>query len=78
MRAIIEQAAARGECDPGVATEIRIEAGPALLRQRFIFSGVPIDDGFLVHVVDEVMLPLLVVRPPGIAGPAGPGLQSGA
>ncbi|MGO4582932.1 TetR/AcrR family transcriptional regulator [Arthrobacter sp. 2RAF6] len=65
MRAIIEQAAARGECDPSVATETRIEAGPALLRQRFIFSGVPIDDDFLVHVVDEVMLPLLGVSPPG-------------
>lgn len=66
MRAIIEQAAARGECDPGMATETRIEAGPALLRQRFIFSGAPIDDDFLVHVVDEVMLPLLVVSPPGL------------
>ncbi|GAA5198562.1 TetR/AcrR family transcriptional regulator [Arthrobacter gyeryongensis] len=64
MRAIIEQAAARGECDPRVATETRIEAGPALLRQRFIFSGVPIDDDYLVRVVDEVMLPLLA-SPPG-------------
>ncbi|GAA3319061.1 TetR/AcrR family transcriptional regulator [Arthrobacter ramosus] len=64
MRAIIEQAAARGECDASVATETRIEAGPALLRQRFIFSGLPIDDDFLVHVVDEVMLPLLLVGPP--------------
>ncbi|MCZ9882756.1 TetR/AcrR family transcriptional regulator [Arthrobacter sp. B2a2-09] len=63
MGAIIEQAASRGECDPSVATETRIEAGPALLRQRFIFSGLPIDDDFLVHVVDEVMLPLLVGRP---------------
>ncbi|OOP62821.1 TetR family transcriptional regulator [Arthrobacter sp. SRS-W-1-2016] len=64
MRAIIEQAASRGECDPSVATETRIEAGPALLRQRFIFSGAPIDDEFLVHVVDEVMLPLLKAGPP--------------
>ncbi|MCI0142753.1 TetR/AcrR family transcriptional regulator [Arthrobacter bambusae] len=64
MRAIIEQAASRGECDPSVATETRIEAGPALLRQRFIFSGAPIDDEFLVHVVDEVMLPLLMAGPP--------------
>ncbi|WP_442543733.1 TetR/AcrR family transcriptional regulator [Arthrobacter sp. KN11-1C] len=64
MRAIIEQAASRGECDPSVATETRIEAGPALLRQRFIFSGAPIDDEFLVHVVDEVMLPLLLAGPP--------------
>jgi AcrR family transcriptional regulator len=64
MRAIIEQAASRGECDPSVATETRIEAGPALLRQRFIFSGAPIDDDFLVHVVDEVMLPLLMAGPP--------------
>ena len=64
MRAIIEQAASRGECDPSVATETRIEAGPALLRQRFIFSAAPIDDEFLVHVADEVMLPLLMAGPP--------------
>ncbi len=64
MRAIIEQAVARGECDPSVATETRIEDGPALLRQRFIFSGALIDDDFLVHVVDEVMLPLLMAGPP--------------
>ncbi len=64
MRAVIEQAVARGECGPSAATETRIEAGPALLRQRFIFSGAPIDDDFLVHVVDEVMLPLLMAGPP--------------
>jgi AcrR family transcriptional regulator len=71
MRAIIDQAAARGECDPSMATEIKIEAGPALLRQRFIFSGAPIDDDFLVQVVDEVMLPLLVVSPGVVINPPG-------
>lgn len=65
MRAIIEQAVARGECDPALATACKIEAGPALLRQRFIFSAAPIEDDYLVQVVDEVMLPLLGVSPPG-------------
>ena len=64
MRAIIEQAVARGECDPALATACKIEAGPALLRQRFIFSAAPIEDDYLVQVVDEVMLPLLGVSPP--------------
>jgi hypothetical protein len=29
-----------------------------------IFSGAPIDEDYLVHVVDEVMLPLRLVGPP--------------
>ncbi|MBT2512268.1 TetR/AcrR family transcriptional regulator [Arthrobacter sp. ISL-30] len=70
MRTIINQAAVRGECDPALATDCRVEAGPALLRQRFIFSAGPIDDDYLVQIVDEVMLPLLGASPPGIT-PSG-------
>jgi hypothetical protein len=36
-----------------------------LQRQRFIFTAAPIEDVYLVQVVDEVMLPLLGVSPPG-------------
>jgi AcrR family transcriptional regulator len=63
MREILANAVNRGECDPGLVTDFRIEAGPALLRQRFIFGSGPIDDDFLVGVVDQVVLPLFGVDP---------------
>jgi AcrR family transcriptional regulator len=63
MREILAHAVNRGECDPGLVTDSRIEAGPALLRQRFIFGSGPIDDDFLVGVVDQVVLPLFGVDP---------------
>jgi hypothetical protein len=63
MREILANAVNRGECDPGLVTDFRIEAGPALLRHRFIFGSGPIDDDFLVGVVDQVVLPLFGVDP---------------
>jgi AcrR family transcriptional regulator len=63
MREILANAVNRGECDPDLVTDSRIEAGPALLRQRFIFGSGPIDDDFLVGVVDQVVLPLFGVDP---------------
>ncbi|WP_115789536.1 TetR/AcrR family transcriptional regulator [Arthrobacter silvisoli] len=63
MREIVGRAVARGECDAGLVTERRLEAGPALLRQRVIFSGLPVSDDYLQEVVDDVVLPLFGVRP---------------
>jgi AcrR family transcriptional regulator len=63
MREILANAVSRGDCDPALVTDSRVEAGPALLRQRFIFTAGPISDDFLVEVVDEVVLPLFGVRP---------------
>jgi AcrR family transcriptional regulator len=63
MREVLANAVRRGECDPDLVTDLRIEAGPALLRQRFIFGSGPIDDDFLVAVVDQVVLPLFGVDP---------------
>lgn len=63
MREILANAVNRGECDPDLVTDSRIEAGPALLRQRFIFGSGPIEDDFLVAVVDQVVLPLFGVDP---------------
>lgn len=63
MHEILANAVKRGECDPDLVTDFRIEAGPALLRQRFIFGSGPIDDDFLVGVVDQVVLPLFGIDP---------------
>jgi AcrR family transcriptional regulator len=63
MREIVTRAVARGECDPSIVTERRIEAGPALLRQRYVFVGSPIGDEYVVEIVDEVVLPLFGIAP---------------
>jgi AcrR family transcriptional regulator len=63
MHGIVANAALRGECDPATMDDHRLEVGPALLRQRFIFTAGPIGDDFLVDIVDGVVLPLFGLRP---------------
>lgn len=63
MRGIVDRAANRGELGPGGITTRQLEAGPALLRNHFLFSGVPIPDDVIVEIVDEVLLPLFGVQP---------------
>jgi len=61
IRAIVTRAAARGDVDPVMVTDRRIEAGPALLRDRLIFADGPVTEEFLASTVDEVILRLLGV-----------------
>ncbi|WP_427131906.1 TetR/AcrR family transcriptional regulator [Pseudarthrobacter sp. S9] len=63
MREMVARAVARGECDPALVTDRRLEAGPAMLRQRFIFTDGPIRDEYLKEIVDEVVLPLFGITP---------------
>ncbi|WP_426977566.1 TetR/AcrR family transcriptional regulator [Pseudarthrobacter sp. O4] len=65
IRELVNRAIARGECDPAVATDRRIETGPALLRQRFIFTDEPISDQYLEEIVDQVLLPLFGIADSG-------------
>lgn len=58
MREIVRRAAERGEIEHAAVTPRRLEAGQALLRQHFLFNGVPIPDEVIVGIVDEVLLPL--------------------
>lgn len=58
VRIAVERAVGRGEIDPAAVTDRKIETGPALLRQRFLFSGHPVDGDFLDEIVDDVLLPL--------------------
>ena len=53
---------ARGEVDPADVTPARLDAGPAMVRQQFLFHGPPIPDRLIVEIVDEVVVPLLVHR----------------
>ena len=66
MREIVNRAQARGDCGPAAVSERRLEAGPAMLRQRFIFGDGVIDDAYLREVVEEVILPLLAAAVPDL------------
>jgi AcrR family transcriptional regulator len=62
MREIVRRAVDRGEVNPDVLTDRRIEVAPALLRHHFLFHGVPVPDDVIVGIVDEVVVPLLTAR----------------
>ncbi|HEY5221668.1 MAG TPA: TetR/AcrR family transcriptional regulator [Microbacteriaceae bacterium] len=57
LRTIVMRAVARGELDGTHVTRRRLEAGPSILRNHFLFREL---DGFdVVELVDEVIVPLL-------------------
>lgn len=58
MREITRRAVERGEMDADRITPRRLEVGQAMLRQQFLFTGVPIPDRVIVEIVDEVLMPL--------------------
>lgn len=58
MAEVLRRAAERGEVPPGVVSPQRLEIGAALLRNHFLFHDRPLDEGLLVEIVDEVLLPL--------------------
>jgi len=49
----------RGEVRPEALIPDCIEAGPALLRQRFLESGMRIPDDAIISLVDNVLIPML-------------------
>ena len=58
MREILDRAAKRGEIEASAITSRRLEAGPALLRQHFLFGSHPVADDVIVEIVDDVLLAL--------------------
>jgi AcrR family transcriptional regulator len=57
MDAIIARAVARGEIDPAVDRVILMELGSAIVLQRILLSGLPVDDSFLETIITEVVMP---------------------
>jgi hypothetical protein len=59
-RLLVQRAVSRGElpadADPGVWHEV----APALMFFRILVTDGPVDDAFLTHVADDVLVPLLV------------------
>lgn len=56
---IFEQAIAAGELPAGTDAGVVNELLTAMFFNRLVISGEPIDDAFIVHMVDDVILPLL-------------------
>jgi AcrR family transcriptional regulator len=54
----------RGEVRPGVAGSVAAETTSALLVQRWLLTGMPVDEAYADEVLDTVVLPLIRVGSP--------------
>ena len=62
---MIERAQARGEVGRPDAAALLHELLPALMFTQPLLHGAPIDEAYVKHVVDDVLLPLLTTSPAG-------------
>ncbi|MGY1636156.1 TetR/AcrR family transcriptional regulator [Geodermatophilus sp. SYSU D00742] len=53
------RAEARGEVRPGLAQSVTAEATSALIVQRWLLTGEPVDDAYVERVLEVVVLPLI-------------------
>ena len=60
---VIARAVARGALPPGSTGTLVNEVAPALVMARLVFRDEPLDEAFTVHLVDDVILPLLRTPP---------------
>jgi len=60
---VIARAVARGDLPPGTTGALVNEVAPAVVMARLVFRGEPLDEAFTVHLVDEIVLPLLHATP---------------
>ncbi|GAA1986361.1 TetR/AcrR family transcriptional regulator [Microbacterium pumilum] len=63
MREIVRRARARGELGDGDLSPRVLEVGHAMLRHEFLFGG-DVTEEYVTSLVDEVVLPILVVTSP--------------
>jgi AcrR family transcriptional regulator len=59
-RTLVERAVARGELPPDADPDVWHEVAPALMFFRILVTDGAVDDAFLTHVADDVLVPLLV------------------
>jgi AcrR family transcriptional regulator len=59
IQVIVDRAVARGECPAAADAAVAAEVMPAMVMSRMLITGEPLDESFCVHLVDDVMLPLL-------------------
>ena len=59
VAALVGRAIERGECPPDTDPSIAGEVLPAMTLSRLLITGEPLDEPFCIHLVDDVLLPLL-------------------
>jgi AcrR family transcriptional regulator len=62
-RLLAERAVARGELTSTAGVDTFVEVLPAVMFNRLLLSGEPLDEAFVQHVVDDIALPLLGAQP---------------
>lgn len=60
--AVWARAEKRGEVAPGAGGSLVAEATSALLVQRWLLTGAPLDEGYADQVLEQVVLPLVTTR----------------
>ncbi|TVT52479.1 TetR/AcrR family transcriptional regulator [Amycolatopsis rhizosphaerae] len=60
---VLRRAAARGDLPPGLDGVAFVEIGSAMLFHRLFVTGEPLDEPFLAHLTDDILLPLLMREP---------------
>src|SRR3984885_5572656 len=63
--AVIARAAARGDIPARTDGALLAEIGSAVLFSRLLVTGEPLDDAYIQHLVDAVLLPALGQSAPG-------------
>jgi len=56
---LFQRAADRGECLHTDAVRLFLEVAPAVVMHRLIVTAEAVDDAYVTHVVDDVLLPVL-------------------
>ncbi|HUA96532.1 MAG TPA: TetR/AcrR family transcriptional regulator [Acidimicrobiales bacterium] len=59
IETLVSRAKERGECPPDTDATVAGEVMPAMVLSRMLVTGEPLDDEFCIHLVDDVLLPLL-------------------
>lgn len=59
IETLVSRAKERGECSPDTDPSVAGEVMPAMVLSRLLVTGEPLDDAFCIHLVDDVLLPLL-------------------
>lgn len=62
-RALVDRAVARGELAQGCDGQVVHEVTSALIWMRLLVCGEPIDEAFILHITDDILLPLLQRQP---------------
>jgi len=71
-RTVFERAQGRGEIDAEVDIELLFDVLPGMVMNRRLVLGKPVDEDFIAHVIDDVVLPAARRSSPAVHVPSSP------